>query len=100
MKKEMDDYLGRGDGSKKENALVLKHLRRHRWILDNLEQVKKYIGITKNPKVKSMMLTATVIPTSYLKKNETPLSILNFPELKLKGLNYLDSCKEPIINND
>lgn len=100
MKKEMDDYLGRGDCSEKDKALVLKHLRRHKWILENLEQVKKFIGISKNPVVKSMMLTATVIPTSYLKKSETPLSILNYPELKLKGLNYLDSCKEPIINND
>lgn len=100
MKKEMDDYLGRGEGTEKDKALVLKHLCRHKWILENLEQVKKFIGISKNPVVKSMMLTATVIPTSYLKKSETPLSILNYPELKLKGLNYLDSCKEPIINND
>lgn len=100
MKKEMDDYLGRGEGSDKDKALVLKHLRRHKWILENLEQVKKYIGITNNPRVKSMMLTATVIPTSYLKKNETPLSILNYPELRQKGLEYLDSCKEPIINID
>lgn len=100
MKKEMDDYLGRGEGTEKDKALVLKHLRRHKWILENLEQVKKFIGISKDPVVKSMMLTATVIPTSYLKKSETPLSILNYPELKLKGLNYLDSCKEPIINND
>ena len=100
MKKEMDDYLGRGDGSGKDKALVLKHLRRHKWILDNIEQVKKYIGITKKPEVKSMMLTATVIPTSYLKKDETPLSILNYPELKQKGLEYLDSCKEPIISKD
>ena len=45
--------------------------------------------------MKSMMLTASVIPTSYLKKMSSPLSILNFPELTKKGLDYLDSCMEP-----
>ena len=97
MKKEIDDYLGRGDNPEKDQkkALVLKHLRRHRWIVDNIEQVMSYAGLAETPVVKSMMLTASVIPTSYLKKMSSPLSILNFPELTKKGLDYLDSCMEP-----
>lgn len=100
MKTEMDSYLGRGENPEtdKKRALVLKHLRRHQWLVNNMEQVKSVIGATEAPTVKSMMLTAAVIPTSYLKREETPLSILNFPELKLKGLAYLDSCKEPEVS--
>lgn len=100
MKTEMDSYLGRGDNPKtdKKRALVLKHLRRHQWLINNIEQVKTVLGITEAPTVKSMMLTAAVIPTSYLKREDTPLSILNYPELKVKGMNYLDSSKEPDVS--
>lgn len=100
MKTEMDSYLGRGENpdTDKKRALVLKHLRRHQWLLNNMEQVKSVVGATETPTIKSMMLTAAVIPTSYLKREDTPLSILNYPELKLKGLTYLDSSKEPDVS--
>ena len=102
MKTEMDEYLGRGTNPEKDKkkALVLKHLRRHKWLQDNVEQVKKYVGASSGIEltIKSLMLTASVIPTSYLKKEECPLSILNYSELKLKGLDYLDSCRNPDIS--
>lgn len=96
MKKEMDDYLGRGDNPEKDKkkALVLKHLRRHKWVNDNINQVQVFVGATDKPVIKSMMLTSEVIPTSYLRKEETPLSILNFQELKRKGVVYLDNVKD------
>ena len=95
MKKEMDDYLGRGDNPEKDKkkALVLKHLRRHKWLGENIETVRDFVGASSFPVVKSMMLTSEVIPTSYIRKEDTPLSIFNFQELKRKGLCYLDSCK-------
>src|SRR5574344_387513 len=88
MKKEMDDYLGRGENREKDRkkALVLKHLRRHQWLMNNIDQVVTYIGASKHPEIKSMMLTSEVIPTSYLRREDTPLSILNFQELKNKGI--------------
>ncbi len=102
MKTEMDEYLGRGINPEKDKkkALVLKHLRRHKWLQDNVDMVKKFVGVLSETEItiKSMMLTASVIPTSYLKKEESPLSILNYSELKLKGLEYLDSCKEPDVS--
>ena len=100
MKTEMDEYLGRGDDPErdKKKALVLKHLRRHQWLKDNIEQVKKFIGVEDEPIIKSMMLTASVIPTSYLKQKASPLSILNYQELKQNGLAYLDSSKEPDLS--
>lgn len=91
MKKEMDDYLGR-DGKIKK-ALVMKHVRRHKWMIDNIEMVKDVVGAKTNPIVKSMMLTSEVIPTSYLRKKDTPLPILNFQELKRKGVEYLYGSK-------
>ena len=96
MKKEMDDYLGRGENREKDKkkALVLKHLRRHKWLVENVDKVKKFANLDSNPIVKSLMLTSEVIPTSYLRKEDTPLEILNFQELKRKGVDYLYSAKE------
>lgn len=91
MKKEMDDYLGR-DGTKK-TALVMKHLRRHKWMMDNIEIIRDFVDAKTNPTVKSIMLTSQVIPTSYLRKEDTPLSILNFQELRRKGVEYLEESK-------
>ena len=94
MKKEMDDYLGRGDNPKKDQkkALVFKHLRRHKWLIEHIEAVKAFVGSDDSIEVKSMLLTSEVIPTSYLRKESLPLSILNVPELKEKGRPYLDTC--------
>lgn len=96
MKKEMDDYLGRGDNPEtdKKKALVLKHLRRHHWLKDNSEQLKTFIGTESEICIKSMMLTSEVIPTSYLRKEDTPLSILNFQGLKKGGIAYLNNVKD------
>ena len=67
-------------------------------LTEHINEVAKHIGVAVTPRVKSMMLTATVIPTSYLKREKIPMSILNYPELKIKGVNLLDSCKEPDLS--
>lgn len=97
MKKEMDDYLGRGENQEKDSkkALVLKHLRRHQWLKQNTQKVKDLVGAVTEPEIKSMILTSEVIPTSYLRKEDTPLSILNYQELKTGGVEYLNRAKEP-----
>lgn len=61
MKTEMDEYLCRGDNPErdKKRALVLKHLRRHRWVTEHINEVAKHIGVAVTPRVKSMMLTAS-----------------------------------------
>ena len=94
MKKEMDDYLGRGDNPEKDQkkALVYKHLRRHKWLNEHIDVVKTFVGSEEPIEVKSMLLTSEVIPTSYLRKESLPLSILNISELKEKGRPYLDTC--------
>lgn len=100
MKNEMDEYLGRGENPEtdRKRALVLKHLRRHKWLVEHTSQVMTFVGINQAPIVKSMMLTSEVIPTSYLRKKDTPLSILNYGELRASGLDYLNSSKEPNLN--
>ena len=101
MKNEMDEYLGRGEDPEKDmkKALVLKHLRRHKWLIEHIDQVTAFIGARKKPIIKSMMLTSEVIPTSYLRKEETPLSILNYGKLKKGGLAYLNTSKKPILTS-
>lgn len=93
MKKEMDDYLGRGENSEKDKkkALVLKHLRRHQWLTGHIGEVAAFVGASSVPVVKSVMLTSEVIPTSYLRRDDTPLPILNFQEMKVKGWGILEA---------
>ena len=93
MKKEVDDYLGRGENPEKDKkkALVLKHLRRHQWLTGHIGEVVAFVGASSVPVVKSVMLTSEVIPTSYLRKDDTPLPILNFQEMKMKGWEILEA---------
>lgn len=93
MKKEMDDYLGRGENPEKDKkkALVLKHLRRHQWLTNHLGDVASFVGVSSRPVIKSVMLTSEVIPTSYLRRDDTPLPILNFQEMKVKGWGVLEA---------
>jgi hypothetical protein len=92
MKKEMDDYLGRGENPEKDKkkALVMKHLRRHLWLEDHIGEVAAFVGASSELVIKSVMLTSEVIPTSYLRRDDTPLPILNFQEMKVKGWKILD----------
>ena len=96
MKKETDDYLGRGDNHEndKKKVFVFKHICRHKWLVENIDKVKEFAGLSSNSIVKSMMLTYEVIPTSNLRKEDKPLAILNFQKLKRKGVEYLYSAKE------
>ena len=96
MKKETDDYLGRGDNHEKDKkkVFVFKPICRHKWLVENIDKVKEFAGLSSNPVVKSMMLTYEVIPTSNLRKEDTPLAILNFQKLNRKGVEYLYSAKE------
>lgn len=92
MKKEMDDYLGRGENPEKDKkkVLVMKHLRRHQWLEEHFGEVAAFVGASSELVIKSVMLTSEVIPTSYLRRDDTPLPILNFPEMKVKGWRILD----------
>ena len=87
-------FWERGNNPAKEQkkALVFKHLRRHKWLIEHIDVVKKFVGSDAPIEVKSMLLTSEVIPTSYLCRESLPLSILNISELKEKGRPYLDTC--------
>lgn len=86
IKKEMDNYLGR-EGQK---GMIQKHVERHNWLLTNKDKLTLFLKINKEPKITSFMLTSEVIPMSYIKSEALSLPILSFPELKEKGIKYLE----------
>jgi len=88
MKKEIDAYLGRNGQRKK----VAKHVERDNWLKDNLEKVKTFIGSENAIKVKSLILTSDLLPTRYLRKEEIPLPIISFHELKREGVLILEKA--------
>lgn len=79
MKAEIDKFLGRGEKDKKK-AWVAKHVGRHVWLNTHKEELAKYLNVDEVKEVKSMMLTSSVLPVSFLR--ESPLPILSFLELE------------------
>lgn len=88
MRKEIDDYLGE---NKKDNkkSLAQKHYRRHCWLRDNIKQVREFFKIENDVCVYSFLVTATSIPTTFLRKEKLPLPIFSFNDVKVKGVDYI-----------
>jgi len=89
MKKEMDNYLGR-EG---QNGMIKKHLERHKWLNQHIDEVRAFLNVKEISQIKSYMLTSEVIPTTYIKSRELPLPIIAYPDLKREGLNFFYSLK-------
>ena len=81
MKMEIDKFFGREEKDKKR-AWVVKHLGRHVWLNNHKEQIAKYLNVDEVKEVKSLMLTSSVLPVSYLRGEESSLPILPFMELE------------------
>lgn len=76
FKMEIDNYLGVNG----KEGLIEKHVRRHRWLEENLEQVKNKLSLPVNPKIKSLVISNNILPLKYLKS--VPIPIVSFYELK------------------
>lgn len=91
MKTEMDKFLGRESDDPeerkkgKDKCLMGKHLKRHKWLCDNIEKLKNFIGTTDDICVKSYVITEHAVPFAYLKGDELPLPIIPFLNLKKEG---------------
>ncbi|MFZ0596283.1 MAG: hypothetical protein WAM46_04810, partial [Flavobacterium sp.] len=85
MKTEMDRYLGR-DGKK---GMIDKHLKRHEWLCNNLSQLNNLLKVDVALTVQSVMISSQVIPTPYIRKEELPMPIVAFPDLKRDGSSLL-----------
>lgn len=83
MKAELDKYFGR-IGEKKK-GYIQKHLDRHKWLSEHQGQVKQFIEAKDDIKIVSFLLTSEVIPLAYISKVKSPLPILNYNDLKIKG---------------
>jgi hypothetical protein len=86
MKKELDNYLGRG----KKTGLMDKHVKRHQWLLENKPQVAKFCGASKNVKIFSVVLTSELLPTRYIGKTQLPMSLYSFYQLKQSGVELFE----------
>lgn len=96
MKIEMDEYFGCGDNFErdKKRVFVFKYLCCYCWVMEYINEVVKYIGVVVIFWVKLMMLIVIVILIFYFKREKILMLILNYFELKIKGVNLLDLCKE------
>ncbi|WP_293312323.1 SEC-C domain-containing protein [Pedobacter sp. UBA5917] len=66
---EIRNYIGVAD----KKGMIDKHVKRHVWLTENLEEVKKKLDLEGKFKIHSMVLTKHIIPTSYLHKVEIPV---------------------------
>tara|TARA_R110000868_G_scaffold97341_1_gene267608 strand:- start:296 stop:868 length:573 start_codon:yes stop_codon:yes gene_type:complete len=86
MKKEMDNYLGRG----KKTGLMDKHVKRHKWLLENEPQVAMFCGASKNVKIFSVVLTSELLPTKYIGRTQLPMPLYSFYQLKQSGVELFE----------
>jgi hypothetical protein len=86
MKKEMDNYLGRD----RKKGMIQKHLTRHNWLNQHIQDVCTFLNINEIVEVKSYILTSEVIPTTYIKTQELPLPIIAYPDLRRERMKIFD----------
>lgn len=83
MKVEMDLYLGR-EGNRKK-AKIRMHVDRHGWLTTNPGSLAPLVKNPASYKVISLILTAEEMPLSYIVKDQVPLPMIGFANLKLNG---------------
>ncbi len=81
-KMEMDNYLG-VDG---KEGLIEKHIKRHRWLEENIEQVQIKLAFPNKPTIKSLVISKNILPLKHLKPVEMPM--FSFYDLKTNSFPY------------
>jgi len=89
---EIRKYIGFNDDEKK-NALIWKHYRRHEWLSEHKQEMANYLKVGKVKDVKSIVITSTVLPVTYLKGNESPLPIVSYRDIVVEEGNMEVLCK-------
>ena len=77
---EIRKYLGLNEDEKKD-ALIWKHYHRHEWLCEHKQEMANYLRVAEVRDVKSIVVTSTVLPVTYLKGNESPLPIVSYRDM-------------------
>ena len=77
---EIRKYLGLNEDEKKD-ALIWKHYHRHEWLCEHKHEMANYLRVAEVRDVKSIVVTSTVLPVTYLKGNESPLPIVSYRDM-------------------
>ena len=77
---EIRKYLGLNEDEKK-GALIWKHYHRHEWLCKHKLEMADFLKVTEVKAVKSIIVTSTVLPVTYLKGNESPLPIVSYRDM-------------------
>lgn len=79
-------------GGKSEKGYFSKHIRRDKWLKNNLEKVGQVYKVnTTGYKVISLFLTFQPLSIQFMTTRKTPLPLLSLPELKRKT--YDEFCE-------
>ncbi len=89
MWSEINSYLG--DDKNKDNAKIIKHLNRDRWLKEHKASLTKFVPGISEYEIKSLVMTADEIPLTYLKNHALPLPVKSFSFLRKEGISILDS---------
>lgn len=98
MKSEMDRFLGYARGGdqpterEQKKSWVGKHLKRHRWLEEHTENVKNVIKELGDFEVRSIMVTSSVLPISYLRGRELSLPIVAYMDISNRGVAALEDA--------
>lgn len=96
MKSEMDRFLGYARGGdqpterEQQKSWIGKHLKRHRWLEEHKDNVRNVIKELGDFEVRSIMVTSSVLPISYLRGSELSLPIVAYIDISNRGVSALE----------
>lgn len=101
MKVEMDNYLGRYSEDEEkfkkyqEKSLLGKHLRRHKWMVQNAQKVKELVNSNHDVTIHSILVTSSVLPVTFLRELDLPMPVISYSEIEHNGAEIIvQKCKE------
>ena len=79
---EFDNYLGTNG----KEGLINKHINRHIWLENNIEQVQSKLSLNEKPIIKSLVISKNILPLKHMKT--VPIPVLSFYEIKTKQFTF------------
>jgi len=71
-KMEINNYLG----TDTNEGLIAKHVNRHKWLVENNEQVNEKLKMPKDARIVSLVISNNILPLKHLKP--VPIPVISF----------------------
>lgn len=87
--------------SEQRKSWIVKHLRRHHWLTEHKSAIRELIKGIGDFEVRSIFITSSVLPISYLRKQNLVLPVVAYNDIESHGIKALEDAWEyHVLNNE